>query len=170
MKEQVAKMNRFRLIGVALLAVFALSVVVASVAQAEEAPFWSIEGTRLAAGKTHFITAKVYKEKDGGTLTLTTPELGTVITCTGLSFPLKTGVILGSSAETPGTDNEVARFSGCTVSGNGEKCNVEENKEKGIITTKPIKSELVENAESGKVGKKTLNGVLPVYRRRIHDD
>jgi hypothetical protein len=152
-KEQVAKMNRFRLIGVSLLAVFALGAVAASAAQAEEAPFWSIAGTRLAAGKTHFITAKVYKEGEAGReLKLTTPKLGITIACTGLSFPFETGVILGSAAETPGTNNEVAHFTNCTVSGNGEKCNVE-NKE---ITTKPIKSELVENVESKAAGKTLL--------------
>jgi hypothetical protein len=40
-------MKRSRLIGVALLAVFALGAVVASAAQAEEAPFWTVKGTRL---------------------------------------------------------------------------------------------------------------------------
>jgi hypothetical protein len=157
-KEQVTKMKRFRVIGVALLAVFALSAVVASAAQAEEAPFWSIAGTRLAAGKTHFITAKVYKEGETGhELELATPSAGVSIKCTGLNFPFETGVILGSAAESPGTNNEVAHFTGCTVTGNGTKCNVE-NKE---ITTNPIKSELVENVESGKAGKTLLVEFAP---------
>jgi opacity protein-like surface antigen len=152
-KEQVAKMKQIKLIGLALLAVFALSVVAASVAQAEEAPFWSIEGTRLAAGKTHFITTKIYKEgEEGQTLKLETPAAGVVVTCTGLNFPFETGVILGSEAETPGTNNEVAHFTGCTVTGNGTKCGVE-GKE---VTTNPIKSELVENVESSKAGKTLL--------------
>jgi len=43
---------------VALLGVFAFSAVAAAAAQAEEAPFWSIGGTRLEEGKTHYITAK----------------------------------------------------------------------------------------------------------------
>jgi len=155
-------MKRIRLIGLALLAVFALSVVAASVAQAEEAPFWSIEGTRLAAGKTHFITTKVYKEGEKGQeLKLETPSVGIIVKCTGLNFPFETGVILGSEAETPGTNNEVAHFTGCTVTGNGEKCLVV-GKE---VTTKPIKSELVENVEkegeTKKVGKKLLVEFAP---------
>ncbi len=152
-------MKRLRLIGVALLAVFALSVVAASVAQAEEAPFWTVEGTRLAAGKTHFITTKIYKEGEAGqTLKLETPGAGVVVTCTGLNFPFETGVILGSNAGEPGTDNEVAHFTGCTVSGNGTKCAVE-GKE---VTTNPIKSELVENVENGKAGKKLLTEFSPL--------
>ena len=45
-------MTRFRLIGVTLLAMFALGAVAASVAQATEAPYWMINGTRLAKGAT----------------------------------------------------------------------------------------------------------------------
>ena len=52
--------SRVRLMLVALLGVFAFSAVAAAAAQAEEAPFWSIGGTRLEEGKTHYITAKVY--------------------------------------------------------------------------------------------------------------
>jgi hypothetical protein len=43
------------------------------------------------------------------------------------------------------------------VTGNGEKCEVE----KSEITTLPIKSELVENAESGKAGKNLLVEFAP---------
>jgi hypothetical protein len=57
-REQVARMKRSRLIGVTLLAIFALGTVAASAAQAEEAPFWTVKGTRLEAGQTRFITAK----------------------------------------------------------------------------------------------------------------
>jgi hypothetical protein len=162
-KEQVPKMKRFRLIGVTLLAALALSAVGASVALAgEDAPFWSIEGTRLTGGETHFITAKVYKEGEAGhELTLTTPKLGITISCTGLSLPFRTGVILGSTEEEPGRNDEVAHFTGCKVTGNGTKCNVE-NKE---VTTLPIKSELVENVEEvekvKKAGKKLLVEFAP---------
>ena len=51
--------SRVRLMLVALLGVFAFSAVVAAAAQAEEAPFWSREGTRLAKGETHYITSKI---------------------------------------------------------------------------------------------------------------
>jgi hypothetical protein len=159
-KEQVAKMKRFRLIGVALVAVFAFSAVAVSVAQAEE-PFWSIAGTRLAAGKTHFITAKIFKEGTSGhELELETPSAEITIACKGLSFPFETGVILGSEAGTAGTNNEVAHFTGCTIKGKGagEKCEVE-NEE---ITTHPIISELVENVEGGAQGKNLLVEFKPV--------
>jgi uncharacterized cupredoxin-like copper-binding protein len=58
-------MTRFRLIGVTLLAMFALgAVVAASVAQATEAPYWTINGTRLAKGATKYVSAKTYKESE----------------------------------------------------------------------------------------------------------
>jgi hypothetical protein len=67
-------MRRFKLTGVVLLAVFAFSAVAATAAQAEEAPYWSIEGTRLAAGKTAEITGKAI-----GTLTMTAAT--GIVTC-----------------------------------------------------------------------------------------
>jgi hypothetical protein len=75
---------------VALLSVFAFSAVVAAAAQAEEAPFWSIKGTRLAAGETHFITAKSYTP----TTKLVSVPLGITTTCEKVK--LKEGVLLGS--------------------------------------------------------------------------
>jgi hypothetical protein len=121
--------------------------------------FWSVGGTRLAAGKTHFISTKIFKEGEKGhELKFETPSLGVTVSCTGLSFPFETGVILGSNTEEPGPNNEVAHFTGCTVEGNGTKCGVE-NKE---ITTKPIKSELVENVEGKAAGKALLVEFSPL--------
>jgi len=126
---------------VALLGVFAFSAVVAAAAQAEEAPFWSIKGTRLAAGETHFITAKSYKET-----VLSSPTLGVTTKCPTVT--LKEGVLLGSAATEPGTNDEIIEFSGgCTVTGNGAAC----TKVKEPIVTKPVKSELVET-EKGEKG------------------
>jgi hypothetical protein len=159
-------MSRFSLIGMLLLAVFALGAVAASTAQAEEAPFWSIEGTRLAAGETHFISAKVYREgEEGHELKLITPEEGITVSCAGLTLPFQTGVILGSAAETPGTNGEVVRFTHCTVTGNGEKCTVE-NKE---FTTLPLRSELVENLnEAGNgPGKELFIEFFPVTGTKV---
>jgi len=133
--------SRVRLMLVALLGVFAFSAVVAAAAQAEEAPFWSIKGTRLAAGETHFITAKSYKETS-----LASPTLGVTTKCSTVT--LKEGVLLGSAATEPGTNDEVIEFGGvCTVTGNGAECKVE----KESIVTKPVKSELVET-EKGEKG------------------
>jgi hypothetical protein len=124
-----------------------------------EAPFWSTAGARLGAGATHFITAKIYKEGEkGNELKLETPSVGVVVSCTGVNLPFETGVIIGSEGGgAPGTNNEVVHFTGCTVTGNGEKCAVE-GKE---ITTKPLRSELVANVESRTIGKKLLVEFAP---------
>ncbi len=134
--------SRVRLILLALLSAFALSAVAAAAAQAEEAPFWSIGGTRLAEGKTHYITAKTYNvtgQTEGITLTA---ETGQVVHCK--SIKLNEGVLLGSNAGNPGTNDETIEFSGeCTVANNGIACKVKEP-----IVTKPVKSELVESEKS----------------------
>src|SRR5580692_10774804 len=149
-KEQVAKMKRFRLIGVALLAVFALSAVVATVAQAEEAPFWTVGGSRLKGGQTHDISAKAFSAN----LKLSTPEDGVTVTCSKVK--LNVGVILGSEPGEPGKNDEVAEFTECKVEGNDKNCTL-----LIPIITEPLTSELVENVESKKVGKKLLVEFFP---------
>ena len=138
--------SRVRLMLVALLGVFAFSAVAAAAAQAEEAPFWSIGGTRLAEGKTHYITAKVYNvtgNEEGFTLR---SESGQVVHCPFIK--LKEGVLLGSKEGNPGTNDEVIEFFGekgkeCTVTGNGSPCAPVEP-----IVTNSVKSELVESEKS----------------------
>jgi hypothetical protein len=149
MKELVAKMSRFRVIGVALVAVFAFGVVAAS---AQAVPFWTIGGTRLEAGQTHNVTAKLFSAE----ATLTTPEAGITISCKSATLGAKTGVLLGSNEGEPGKNNEVAVFKTCTTTGNGEGCEVEEP-----ITTNPLVSELVENVEKKEAGKKLLVEFFP---------
>ncbi len=143
-------MKRFRLIGVALLAVFALSAVVATVAQAEEAPFWTVGGSRLKAGQTHNITAKAFSAN----LKLSTPEAGIEVTCNKVK--LNQGVLLGSEPGEPGKNDEIAEFTECKVTGNGTACTLP-----NPIITEPLTSELVENVESKKVGKKLLVEFFP---------
>ncbi len=143
-------MKRFRLIGVALLAVFALSAVIATVAQAEEAPFWTVGGSRLKAGQTRNITAKAFS----GTLTLNTPEAGITVTCK--KTKLNVGVILGSEPGESGKNDEVVEFTECSVTGNGTACTLP-----NPIITEPLSSELVENVENKKVGKKLLTEFFP---------
>src|SRR5271166_204284 len=135
-------MKRIRLLGVMLLAVFALSAVGATAAQATEAPFWSIEGTRLGEGKTRNITVKTANET-----TAPWKLSGGGVTVTCKKTEAKPAVLLGSAPTEPGTDNETVKFSGCTVSGNGEKCTevVEP------IETKPLKSESVLDSTKTKV-------------------
>lgn len=138
--------NRVRAMLIALLGVFALSAVAATAAQAEEAPFWSREGTRLAVGETHYVTAKVYDvtgQEEGFTLTA---ETGQTIHCPFVRF--KEGVLLGSNAGNPGTGEGIIEVFGegtnrCTVANNGSGCKVKEP-----ITTNPGKSELVESEKS----------------------
>jgi hypothetical protein len=113
-KEQIAKMKRFRLIGVALLALFSLGLVAAS-AQAETAPSFTIQGTRLGAGQSHAFDAKVF---NGHSFELKTEVTGIVIVCTGLGTT--GGRLLGSATGNPGKDDEVTVFTGCALTaGNG---------------------------------------------------
>jgi len=136
------------------LAVMALGAVVASGAQAESAPFFSIGGARLAAGKTHNIAAHGIRSFE-----LKTPSQGTNILCTNLT--VEKGVLLGSEAGTQGKADQTSKFSGCTLrEGNGEEkgCHLSETEggttTSTTITTNPLHGELVENVESGHGGKK----------------
>jgi len=146
-------MKRFRMIGVALLAVFALGAVVASGAQAEEAPFFSINGTRLAAGKTHNIAAHAIKP-----FKLETKANGSLITCTTLN--VEKGVLLGSEPGTQGKADQTSKFEGCKLeTGNGApNCHLSATEggegTSTTITTTSLHGELVENVESSKAGKK----------------
>jgi hypothetical protein len=132
-KELVATMKRFRSMCAALLVVFALGVVVASAAQAEEAPYWTVGGTRLAAGKTQFFTSKEAKP-------LVMDGAGLIITCTSASA-LPGAVLLGSEPGESGTNNETVTYSSCKVEGNDKTAECEKVTEP--ITTTDLKSELV---------------------------
>jgi len=154
-------MKRFRLIGVAVLAVMALGAVVASGAQAESAPFFTVGGARLAAGKTHNIEAHGIANFE-----LNTPALGSKIRCTALA--VEKGVLLGSEPGTHGESSQTSAFSGCTlVEGNGQSrgCHLAETEGGTVtsttITTNPLRGELVENAVNGVPGKKLLELYTP---------
>jgi len=125
-------MQRVKTIGVILLALFAFSAVAATAAQAEEAPYWSIEGTRLAAGKTFEITAKQYKANNQ-----VLESNGLVVTCPAVEV-LKGSVLLGSNAGEPGKSNEILKYSGCTQEGNGTGCTVTN----GEVVTNALTNEL----------------------------
>jgi hypothetical protein len=138
--------SRSRLMLVALFGALALGAFTAAAAQAVEAPRWSIGGTILAEGKTHFITAKAYST----TLELTSG--GIIISCTGLN--LKAGSLLGSSAGNAGKNNEAIEFTGCTVTGAGfSKCSIL-SPTAGVILTTPLRSELVETEKAEPANKK----------------
>jgi hypothetical protein len=156
-------MRRITRIGVALLAVFALGAVIASAAQAEPAPSFTVGGTRLIAGKTHNIDVKQFGTKN---FVLATPALGVKIECTGLSA--KEGVLLGSNPESPGRNDEVLVFSGCKLTeGNGVAAGCHLAATAGgeatstTITTGALKSEQVESVVSGTKGNQLLEEFLP---------
>jgi hypothetical protein len=147
-------MKRIRNIAVALLAALALSAVATSGAQALTAPFWSIGGSRLVAGKTHNFDARAFNK---GNFTWNVPLLGIKITCT--AFAIEKGVLLGSNEGEPGRDDEIMVFSGCSLTeGNGAPgCALKET----TLKTAPLKSELVENVVDGEGGKQLLEEVFP---------
>jgi len=145
-------MKRFRLIGVSLLAVMALGAVVASGAQAESAPFWSIGGARLLAGKTHNIEGHGIRP-----FRLITPSQGAVVACENLT--VEKGVLLGSEPGTQGKADLTSKFSGCRLEkGNGQEKGCFLSATEGgaeattTITTRPLHSELVENVVAGRGG------------------
>lgn len=158
LKEQIAKMNRFRLIGVVLLAMFALGCAMASAAQATSAPFFSVGGTRLVAGKTHNFDARLFSAFE-------LKANGIRVRCTGLA--VEKGVLLGSNEGEPGRDDETVKFSSCSlVEGNGfPECHLspKEGSEEvsTTITTVPLKSEMVENVLEGAGGKQLLEEFFP---------
>ncbi len=138
--------SRVRLMLVTLFGVLALGALTAAAAQAVEAPRWSIGGTDLAEGKTHFISAKAYSTN----LKLKTANV--TIACT--TFKLKEGSLLGSSAGNAGKNNEVIVFEKCTVSGTSGGKPIEKCKVKEPIETTPLLSELVESEGSEPVNRK----------------
>jgi hypothetical protein len=138
--------SRLRLMLLALLAVFAFGAVATAAAQAEEAPFWSIGGTRLGAGQTHYMTIKKY----GSGAIFALESKNHTIACNNVKLTEKTtqrSSLIGSAAGNPGTNLEVIEFfEGCIVTHNGENCKVVQP-----IVTNPVKSELVET-EKGEKG------------------
>jgi hypothetical protein len=113
------------------VAVFAMSAVAASAASAAtEGPFYKVAGKRLAATETKPLKAKASKN-----FVLTAS--GVVITCTKLKLS-SASKIIGSTGKNPGTSEETLEFEGCTVTGNGEGCEVENGK----ITTNVVTNTL----------------------------
>ena len=146
-------MERLQCMGVAALAMLALSAIT-SVAHAETAPYFTIGGTRLIAGKTHNADSRVYKENS---FTFINAGQGVKITCKALGT--EKAVLLGSNFGSPGKDNEITVFSQCElVSGNGApECELESTVIKTFATT----SEQVENVVNSKGGKQLLEEFRP---------
>jgi hypothetical protein len=177
-------MKRVSVIGLAVVCVLALSAVMATTAEAKEGPFWRLcvkggtgagslfedsecsklnaagpfRGERLASGVAKGVMATVKKtfKLTSGTIT---------IECTGMNL-LETGTktgtvswsrINGSNAGTSGGGTQVIEFTGCTVAGNGEKCEVEGKK----ITTKELTVWLDKEKEKAVKGEKLLVSFKP---------
>jgi hypothetical protein len=112
-------MKRIRIVGLALVAVLAMSAI-ASASASAAGPIWKVEGLKLEAGKS-----KTVKSKSTGNFLLKGKAFGFVnitITCTKES---DTGTIVGGE---PGTDTAIIEYTGCSAGG---LCTV----------TEPIKTE-----------------------------
>jgi hypothetical protein len=143
------------------LVVFVSGVVLASSAQAEPAPLFSIGGARLATGRTHNFDAKATEE-----FVLKSASGSDVITCAG--FGSVGGVLLGSAEGTHGSTSLVAVLSGCELEGNGSACHLAPSEGSAetteVITTNPIRGEEVENVEGTHGGKQLLDAFFPVSK------
>ncbi len=130
--------SMFRTVFVAMLAVLALSTVAASAAQAsEEAPFFKVAGTRLAAGASKEVKATT-KTLAPFTIDL---ENGTVQCSAGFSSGSK---LLGSSVGEPGTGEVTLTYSGCRMLGNDPECKVE------VKSLEPLRATLVDLEKKAK--------------------
>jgi hypothetical protein len=122
--------STFSVIFAVLGAVLAVGVFAASAQAATEGPFYKVAGTRLATGSTKVLTVK-QKEK------LTLSSFGIVMTCLNVKS-LSGAKILGSSGANSASSEETLEFSGCTTSGNGTPCEMENRK----FTTTALKGTL----------------------------
>jgi hypothetical protein len=147
-------MNRIRILLLAAFAMFALSAITSTAAQAaSEGPFYRIcepqtggfwednecsktgakkafEKIRLLAGQTRNIELEMHSEEyvlANGVQTLKCKKQ-----------KAESGTIIGSTGANAGTSEEVILFEECTVEGNGAGCEVE-NK---TIKTEPVKNTL----------------------------
>jgi hypothetical protein len=113
-------MNRMRILGLALVAMFAFSAIAATAAMATTTDIYQIEGTKLAAGETREIKASI---KSTEFVLEGTGPLGikAVTKCTALKLDAADDpVILGGEPGKSG--REAIEFSGCTATLGGSKC------------------------------------------------
>jgi hypothetical protein len=116
-------MQRIRLLGLALLAVFAFSAVVSASASAFSAatgPLFLVSGKHLRPGETRLLLATAKKK-----FTLESKNAAITIKCEGLTLPTASEMQIENVAGQGGVSRETLEFTGCTVEGNGEPCEVE---------------------------------------------
>jgi len=135
-KEHVV-INRTKMITMAIVALFAISVVASAAAQAAEGPSITVEvkakeTKRLGAGETRNIVVKAFSSK------FLLEDSTNVYTAECTTLAVKNGVLLGAAAGTDPTSDEILEFSSCKGKEGTKACTI------GTITTKPLKNELVE--------------------------
>jgi hypothetical protein len=120
-------MNRNRLLGLAVAAAFASGGVVAAMASAE-GPVYKVSGKTLKASETRLLLIAA-KE----TLILESRAVSEAIFCTTLVFPEAGQMqIQGLAAGNGAIGKGAPEFSGCTQTGNGNECEVENGKIKAV--------------------------------------
>jgi hypothetical protein len=113
-------MNRIRLLGLTLMAVFAFSAVAATVASASGPPLFAVNGKHLLPGETRLLLATA-KEK----FKLEAKNAAVNINCAGLTLPTPSEMQIENVAGQGGVSRETLEFTTCTVEKNGEGCEVE---------------------------------------------
>jgi len=116
-------MKRTKILGLVLVAVFAMSAVAASAASAEtfEGPSWIVNKARLVNPNTKNFTSK------GKNFKLVVSKLGITILCKKVT---NKGKIIGSAAKMVGTDEAEVTFM---------ECSVEETAGKGCVVSSETK-------------------------------
>jgi len=136
--------NRTKMIGVAILAMFAISIVATAAAQAEEGPSITVESKnagetkRLGAGETRNIVVKAFSSE------FILKDETNVYEAKCKTLTAKPAVLLGAAAGTDPTSDEILEFSNCTGKEGTKICTIAEP-----IKTKPLKNELVESTTGG---------------------
>jgi hypothetical protein len=128
------QMKQIRILGQAILAIFALSAIVVTAAQAKGGPFWMIKGTRLAAGQKETGVAKIQS------VTIRLKATGVTITCKKVKVSAGAEII-GSSGSNSSTNKQTLEFEECSLAGNGPNCKLAAA-DKGIIKTELVNGTL----------------------------
>jgi len=133
--------NRSKMTVMAILAMFAISIVASAAARAAEGPSITIEPKtgetkRLGANETRTITVKAFS-----TFELEDTTNVYKVKCTTLKNQAGAFYVAGAAAGNDPTSSEILEFSNCTGTENGKTCTI------GIITTKPLVNEGVESTD-----------------------
>lgn len=127
--------NRTKVLGLCLVALFAMSGFAAAQASAIEFA-WHVNGSKLEAGQEKELTTKA---KTNQVLKGEVLFVKVEITCKEVKAAAGAKIIGG----VPGTSSETVEYSGCTVQ-SPSGCTIKG----GTITTKPLKDEIVEGVGS----------------------